>query len=72
MFIKDKFSSESYIHVCNDKTEKQMKKNTIEVRLHDISTFTILNDESGKPKMEHIDFCPYCGCNLQKDAFDNK
>lgn len=71
MFMKDDLSDESYIHVCNDKTKKQMLNKGIEIRLHDVSIFTIVYDEDGRNKLEHIKFCPYCGCNLENDAFEN-
>jgi len=68
-FIKDKNSQESLIHVCDGKTEKWMRKHkNLEIRLHDISIFTTFYDD-GKFILEHIKFCPYCGCNLEKDAF---
>ncbi|PGK51886.1 hypothetical protein CN918_29280 [Priestia megaterium] len=72
MFIKDKMAQEGYIHVCDGISEKQMKKKGIEILLHDISTHVFLKNEKGKLDMEHIKFCPYCGCDLQKDAFENE
>lgn len=69
MFIKDKDSLESFIHICDGKTEKHMRTKGIEVRLHDVSTFTVVTNEKGNPAVEAIYFCPYCGCDLQVDAF---
>ena len=66
MWIKDKDSQESYIHVCQGLTEKQMRKKTIEIRKHDISTFTFIKEDKGI-KMEHLNFCPYCGNSLNKN-----
>lgn len=72
MFIKDKFSDESYIHICDGLTERRMESlHRIEIRLHDVTTFTTLFTENGKVEMEHLNFCPYCGVDLEKDVFDN-
>ena len=69
MWIKDKDSQESYIHICEGLKEKQMRKKGIEIRLHDVSIFTFIKDEKGI-KIEYIKFCPYCGIEL-KDTIDN-
>lgn len=68
MFIKDKNSSESFIHVCNGLSEKAMRKKAIEIRLHDISIFTVVYND-GQCIIEHIKYCPYCGVNLDNHAF---
>jgi hypothetical protein len=68
MWVFDINSNESYIHVCEGKTLKRMQAaNMIEIRKHDISTFTIVFDEKGKPVISHIKYCPYCGCDLHKE-----
>lgn len=64
MWNRDKNSDESYIHVCEGLTEKKAKKKKIEIRLHDITTFVVVRDEKGKPDIEQIKYCPYCGCEL--------
>jgi hypothetical protein len=63
MWIKDKNSSESYIHVCKGLTEKKMRAKKIEIRLHDISIFTLINLDKSV-EMVSIKFCPYCGIEL--------
>lgn len=63
MWIKDKDSQESYIHVCDGLTEKQMRKKAIEIRLHDVSIFTFVKSDRGN-RIEPIRFCPYCGVKL--------
>lgn len=68
MFIKDRYSQESYIHVCNDLSEKQMRDKEIEIRLHDVSVFALIPDLDGNGSMERIKFCPYCGCDLLKES----
>ena len=67
MFIRDEFSSESYVHVCRDKTKKVMSSKKVEIRMHDVSIFTFVRTKEGSHDMEHINFCPYCGCELSKD-----
>lgn len=69
MFIKNKNSSESFIHVCNGLTEKQMRNKAIEIRLHDITIFSFIYDDTNNFKIEHISFCPYCGIDLHAHAF---
>ena len=64
MWIKDKESNESYIHVCEGKTEKQMRSKKIEIRLHDVSIFTFIKGDQGID-IEHIKHCPYCGIELK-------
>ena len=72
MFIKDKNSQEGLIHVCEGLTEKKMREKAIEINLHDIHIRTFVYEDKNKmPKMEYIKFCPYCGCDLEKDAFKN-
>lgn len=66
MFIRDVNSQESLIHVCDGLTEKQMRSKALEIRLHDVHIFAIIDG-----KMDHIKHCPYCGCNLETDAFGN-
>jgi hypothetical protein len=71
MFVKDIESQESLIHVCKGKTLKDMSKKNLEIRLHDIHIFSwIYND--GDAHQEYIKFCPYCGVDLEKDAFENE
>ena len=65
MWIKDKESQESYIHVCKGLTEKKMRIKKIEVRLHDVSIFTFIELNKGGWFMEHIKYCPYCGIKLE-------
>ena len=66
MWIKDKESQESYIHVCEGLTEKQMRAKKIEIRLHDVSIFTFIKDIKDKGiHIEHLKFCPYCGIELK-------
>lgn len=67
MWVFDKNSMESYIHICEGKTFKKMLEKKIEIRKHDISTFSIVFDEKGKPEIDHIKFCPYCGTDLHKE-----
>jgi hypothetical protein len=64
MWIKDKNSSESYIHVCEGLKEKQMRVKKIEIRLHDLSIFTFIELDKGGFFMEHLKYCPYCGIKL--------
>ena len=64
MWIKDKNSQESYIHVCEGKQLKDMRKKALEVRLHDVTIFTIVRDEKGFPIIEYIKYCPFCGVEL--------
>jgi len=71
MFIKDKNRQEGLIHICEGKTEKWMRKHrNLEIVLHDIHFFTTFYDD-GKYIIEPIKFCPYCGSNLEKEAFEN-
>lgn len=70
MFIKDVDSQESLIHVCNGLTEKKMRTKAIEIRLHDVHIFSFIYDDKKDFKIESIKFCPYCGIDLEKDAFD--
>ena len=63
MWIKDKNSSESYIHVCDGLKEKQMRAKKIEIRLHDVSIFTFIK-EGTSIDIEHLKHCPYCGVKL--------
>lgn len=72
MFIKDIDSQESYIHVCNGLKEKQMRQKAIEIRLHDVSIFSFVYDEKRDFKIESIKFCPYCGSDLDKEAFPDE
>lgn len=67
-FIKNKDAQEGLIHICEGKSEKQMRAKKIEVLLHDISIYTIVYND-GDCFIEHLKFCPYCGCDLEKDAF---
>lgn len=69
MFIKDKNSQESLIHVCHNKTEKQMRQKAIEIRLHDIHIFAFIYDDKKDFKIESLTYCPYCGVNLEQEAF---
>jgi hypothetical protein len=64
MWIKDKESQESYIHICEGKTEKQMRAKKIEIRLHDVSIFTFLKTDKGVD-IAPLQYCPYCGIKLQ-------
>jgi hypothetical protein len=66
MFIKDKNSQESYIHVCEGMTEKEMRQKALEIRKHDVSIFSFIKQDKGI-KMEHLNYCTYCGCNLHCD-----
>ncbi|KRT87109.1 MULTISPECIES: hypothetical protein [Bacillus] len=67
MFIKDKNASEGFIHVCENKTEKFMRSQKIEILKHDISVHIMVRDEKGRADLQHIKFCPFCGCNLDED-----
>jgi hypothetical protein len=64
MWIKDKDSNESYIHVCEGLTEKKMRAKKIEIRLHDVSIFTFIKNDKGID-IEHLKYCPYCGIELK-------
>lgn len=70
MFIKDKYSQESLIHICQGLNEKKMRAKALEIRLHDIHFYTFVFDQKGKIALESIKFCPYCGVDLEKDAFE--
>jgi hypothetical protein len=65
MWIKDRDSNESYIHVCEGLTEKKMRAKRIEIRLHDVSIFTFIKERATADIfMEHLKYCPYCGIKL--------
>jgi hypothetical protein len=64
MWVRDKESQESYIHICDGLTEKKMRSKKIEIRLHDVSIFTFIKDDKCF-HIEHIKFCPYCGIELK-------
>jgi len=65
MWIKDKRTQESYMHVCDGLTEKQMINKGIGVWLHDVSIFTYMKDEDRGVHIEHLKYCPYCGIELK-------
>ena len=68
MFVKDKNSMESFIHVCEGKTLKKMKElKRMEIRKHDITIFTFKYDANQKLDIDYMNFCPYCGIELEKD-----
>ena len=67
MFIRNKDSQEGFIHVCEGKTEKFMRKQALEILRHDVSHYTITFNENGKPEVQHLKFCPYCGCDLDQE-----
>jgi hypothetical protein len=65
MLVKDKNSSELYIHICPDanKYTRKALKERITIYRHDISTFIIT--DSGK--LKNIKYCPYCGANVENE-----
>ena len=66
-WIFDQNSQESYIHICKNSTEKKMKLKKLEIRKHDVTVFTFTYNEKGQIAIEHIDYCPYCGCDLYEE-----
>ena len=68
MLIPDVSSSESYIHLCDNHTKRQMLDKPIEIRIHDVSAFAVVFDARGCYQMVPIAYCPYCGQHLQMDT----
>lgn len=66
MLVKDKNSSELYIHVCPDahKYTRKALKERMTIYRHDISAFIITDNG----KIEHIKYCPYCGTNVENEV----
>lgn len=65
MLVKDKNSSELYIHICPDahKYTRKALKERMTIYRHDISVFIITDNN----KIEHIKYCPYCGTNVETE-----
>lgn len=66
MLVKDKNSSELYIHVCpdSDKYTRKALSERMTIYRHDISAFIITDNG----KIEHIKYCPYCGIDVEKES----
>lgn len=67
MFIRDENAQEGFIHICEGKTEKRMRQHKIEILKHDSSIHIIVWDEKGKPMMQPIKWCLFCGCKLDQE-----
>ena len=68
MLVRDKNSTEGYIHVCDDsyKYTKQALKGRLKIYLHDITAYTLIESKNGL-KMIRIKHCPYCGKEIETD-----
>lgn len=71
MLIRDKDSAEGYIHVCSDshKHTKEALANRMQIRLHDITAYTMVDSKNGVDMMR-IKYCPYCGVEVEKDEYE--
>lgn len=68
MLVRDKDSAEGYKHICDDsyKYTKQALKERMQIYLHDITAYTLIESKDGL-QMIRIKHCPYCGAEIEKE-----
>lgn len=73
MLVRDKDSQEGYKHICNDsyKYTKQALKERLQIYVHDVNVYTLLETKSGF-ELKSIKYCPYCGVEIESDEYKNE
>lgn len=68
MLVRDKDSQEGYVHICNDsyKYTKQALKERLQIYVHDVKSYILIETKNGY-ELKDIDFCPYCGAEIEKE-----
>lgn len=69
MLVRDKDSAEGYIHICDNSSRynKQALKERLQIYLHDIKAYTIIESKDGYSLID-VKYCPYCGAEIEKES----